>query len=85
MNITLGENNLSKVNPISIYPNPSNGLINIKSDFYDDDVMVTDLTGKLISSLSISIGNNLVNIQYLSPGLYFLKTKMGVEKILIFY
>lgn len=85
MNITLGENNLSKVNPISIYPNPSNGLINIKSDFYDNDAMVTDLTGKWISSLSISIGNNFVNIQHLSPGLYFLKTKIGVEKILISY
>ncbi len=85
MNITLGEDNLSKVNPISIYPNPSNGLINIKSDFYDNDAMVTDLTGKWISSLSISIGNNFVNIQHLSPGLYFLKTKIGVEKILISY
>ncbi len=85
MNITLGENHPSKVNHISVFPNPTNGQINIVSDFNDDNVVITDMTGKWISSFSFSVGNNLIDIQYLSPGLYFLKTKMGVEKIFISY
>ncbi|MBK9414061.1 MAG: T9SS type A sorting domain-containing protein [Bacteroidetes bacterium] len=56
-------------------------MINIQSDFDDDKVVITDLTGKCISSLKISVGNNLLNIQNLLPGLYFLRTKIGVEKV----
>lgn len=84
MHITLGENSPSKNNPTSIFPNPSNGIFTILSDFYDDYVMVTDMTGKCITSQSLPVGNNLVNLQYLSAGIYFLKSKRGVEKILIF-
>ncbi len=84
MNITLSEEHLEKVNPLNIFPNPSKGLIHIVSDFSDDVVIVTDMTGKCVSSLSFSVGNNLFDIQNLTPGLYFLKTKIGVEKILIY-
>ena len=84
MNITLGANDPDKVKKLTVFPNPSDGLINIQSDFDDDKVVITDMTGKCISSLKITGGNNLENIQNLLPGLYLLKTTMGVEKILIF-
>ena len=84
MNITLGANNPDKVKKLTVFPNPSDGLINIQSDFNDDKVVITDMTGKCISSLKITVGNNLLNIQNLLPGLYFLRTKIGVEKVLIF-
>ncbi len=84
MNITLGANDPDKVKKLTVFPNPSDGLINIQSDFDDDKVVITDLTGKCISTLKISVGNNLVNIQNLLPGLYFLRTKIGFTRTLSF-
>ena len=34
------------------YPNPTNGIINIKADIDIDEIFLTDLTGKLLQSLT---------------------------------
>ncbi len=83
MNITLGEDRHVKSDVATLFPNPSEGLFSIFSDFSDGNAIITDLMGKFIISIALSKGNNVVNIQNISSGIYLLKTKAGVEKILI--
>lgn len=82
--LTAGQFELDKENNyISVFPNPSDGLINILSDI-NADVLLIDMTGKRVLTISLSAGRNLIDVQYLSPGFYFLKTEIGVAKILIY-
>lgn len=66
------EENLLAEN-ISIYPNPSNGIINIKNteDLTFDKVTIYDLYGKVVLE---SPGNiSRINIENLSSGFYFIQ------------
>lgn len=83
MNITLGESGPDKLKKLTVFPNPSDGLFSIFSDSSDESAMITDLSGRSIISIVLSKGNNVVNFQNISSGVYLLKTKAGVNKILI--
>ena len=72
----LKENNIENI--ISIYPNPSNGFINISSKINLKDAMITvlDLTGKEVLTLNYSsLKNQSIDLNNLSDGIYFIKIK----------
>lgn len=56
---------------VTIWPNPSTGMVNIKSDFKEDNAMIsiTDVAGRIISRMSY---RNTVDISSLSNGAYML-------------
>lgn len=56
---------------VSIYPNPSNGEINIKSETLIDKIKVTDLLGKIVYESNPSKKNEIINIKL--PGVYFVE------------
>lgn len=72
---------ISKESGISIYPNPSNGELNIVNSNFNNTLSsleIKDVTGRLISSYSFQNSNNFkVNIS--TKGIYFmhLKTTAG--------
>lgn len=70
----LGTNEIMAHNPISIYPNPSNGtfFINSKNALVGKEFKIYDLTGKLISSGFINQKQEL-NLNHLNQGIYVLK------------
>jgi len=57
---------------ITLYPNPSSGLIHIdsKGNF---EMKVFTLTGQLVFEKQLIIGENEVNLSFLNAGLYFVK------------
>ena len=65
---------------ISIYPNPTNRLVNINSDKFDiTDVQLFSITGRLIKSFTISNKVSQIDISQFPAGMYFLtiKTEKG--------
>lgn len=68
-------------NELEIYPNPSNGIITIKSADYQGEINVFTISGKLILSTWI-LENDQRNI-VLESGVYFVKDKNGNTKKVI--
>lgn len=57
---------------LSVYPNPVNDRIHIQGIINKTDVKLYDVTGNLISEFKISNDENSIDIQNLSPSIYFL-------------
>ncbi len=83
--IVLGLNDNSlNVDEFEIYPNPSEGELNVHFSIPSDNqvyISIKDVMGKLIQTNSINgvEGSNLVllDTKNLSPGIYFLNTQIG--------
>ena len=76
---------INSVNSIKIYPNPSNGLINIVVS-EKSDINVYDVTGKLIDNFKIN--SNEIKSFHQSAGMYFVQItdihgKVTTEKVII--
>ena len=80
--------NLEKLG-ISIYPNPSNGLFTIKSDFEGSVTYeIIDIMGKQINKTEKLIkGENTIDASSFNKGLYLIKFELEsgyyVEKLII--
>ncbi len=87
--IVSGVDEISDINYLSIYPNPSNGDVTIQFEnqngVKDVNVLIRDLRGQVLDSYTIlaNEGNNLVLIgrNEISSGLYFVELRVGSQKI----
>ena len=70
---------------ILIYPNPSNGNINIESDFKENSIIqITDLLGNTIKNIVVNKGENKIQIKNLPPAFYLVRINENVcEKIVV--
>ena len=60
------------ISGVSIYPNPSNGVININLDEPGDYfIQVTDLLGKVVHEVSVQ-NNTTLNLENIDKGIYLL-------------
>ncbi len=64
---------LKNDNNFTMYPNPAKSVVSLQVDklIGAGSIVVTDLYGKQVKTLPLSMGNNLVNIANLSKGFYF--------------
>ena len=63
-----------KPTSISVYPNPSNDLINIKLDDNQlSKIELYDITGKLLFKKNLKANNYVLNIANYPSGIYLLK------------
>ncbi len=69
---------------LSLFPNPSGGLINLRSAS-DRTISIYDMSGQLHHLSRVTTGDNLIDLSRLKPGLYLLSTENGQTscKILI--
>jgi len=80
-----GIKELTDLENISVYPNPSNGIFNIAVDDDNDiqSIEVFDLLGKKVFEANdLSGANAIINLQNASKGMYLIKVKTinGVAK-----
>lgn len=72
---------------VSVYPNPANDLINIKSTLSEGSITIFDMTGKLLLNQQISGAMNSINTSELKNGIYNLiisnGEKTSSEKLII--
>jgi hypothetical protein len=68
----LSNNNVDATAKISLYPNPSNGIVKIKTN-ETVDVTVTDLTGKVVFTMKQVSNDSQMNLSSLQKGIYLAK------------
>jgi len=66
----------------NIVPNPNNGHFNIKSNIQTIGHLY-NTEGRIIKTINLEIGDNLIENNELTKGVYFLKTNQSVVKIAI--
>jgi hypothetical protein len=83
----LGVQNVSANLGVSVYPNPTENVLNIdlgNNDYLD--IEITDNTGKVVLTQTIQSKITTIDLSHLSAGVYFMKTanKLGeqVQKIM---
>ena len=72
----LANNTFSGIAGLDIYPNPSNGIINLKLPT-DLQIEIYNNLGQLLSSEKMFSGANIINISDKAAGVYFLKANDG--------
>jgi len=71
--LTVPTEELSKIENVRIYPNPTTGIISIESDFNDvKNIELRSMDGKLIYEIS-ELRDNTIDLSHLAPGSYILK------------
>ncbi len=73
---TVGTNNVDKLSDIQIYPNPASSFVNVWSD-ESIRINVFNQVGKIVGSQKLSRGNNRVELNHLTSGVYFLRYENG--------
>jgi len=73
-----------KLEQLSIYPNPTVGLLNITTPKPNGTrVQILDLSGKILRDLRLSSKSQEVDLSDLSEGLYFIRYDEVVEKLVV--
>jgi hypothetical protein len=67
---------------LSVYPNPANTMLMIKTDLPTEMTMTNSL-GKAVHKSVLKKGTNQINIEAFSPGVYFITTNQGAYTKLI--
>ena len=68
----LGTSDIRKI-AVGIYPNPTNGILNIKTDSDIDKVNVTNVVGQ---KMNVQFSNNTINMQQLQKGVYIVELQL---------
>jgi hypothetical protein len=70
-------------NDLTVFPNPTSGLVTIKNDSNTvDSIVVSDILGKTVQNKTINGKTVEINLSNLSSGVYYLKAKSGdLEKV----
>lgn len=66
---------------ISVYPNPTNGIINIKSSSNLKDITMYDMTGKLVFNSALNSLNASFDFNDYANGIYIVKITNKTETI----
>lgn len=60
----------------NVFPNPSTGIISLKSEVAADKITVMDVNGKVVSRHD-SVQNNQIDVHFLPDGIYLLRIQVG--------
>ena len=77
----LGISEITNPSSTKIFPNPATSFINIISD-KEQTITITDVLGQTIYQSKIINNQSSINISSWDKGVYFVKTKEGVQKII---
>ena len=84
--IVVGTNDIDKSSEVSIFPNPTNGTLNVWMDFAEAknlDIRVNDITGKQVYAEDLGVINGTtthsINLEHLPKGVYLFQLMNGTE------
>jgi hypothetical protein len=91
VNPNTGVNSFAEKINVSVYPNPTYGLLYIKLDNYRNeiiDMMIYDSYGRTVVKHQLESANNSYDLSKLAPGAYFVRLQSGdnvmSKKILLY-
>jgi hypothetical protein len=68
-------------NKIRVYPNPASHQLTISNLEVDSEIQLTDLAGNVLMTRPVSSESLSLDISSLPRGLYLVRTKDGVKKV----
>lgn len=74
------ENISNELNTLTIYPNPADNYIYLDATFLNGDVYIYNSIGQLVKKVNITGNNNIVNVDELVSGNYFVLYTAGNMK-----
>ncbi len=73
-----------KVESLKVYPNPTTGILTIKSkDLKGKKITLTDLNGKIVLSFKATENKTKINLSNYSKGIYTLKSENALAKVVV--
>ncbi len=74
---TLATKDFEERSKFMIYPNPSQGIVNVKSD-HDTDLSIINQSGQILKTVKVTADTiNTINVENLSDGIYFIREMKG--------
>ena len=73
------------LNDFSIYPNPSNGILNIKLQSFgsEKEIKIANIEGKIVHRSIANKDNIELNLSFLKPGAYFVSLDGFITKMVL--
>ena len=78
VNVYSGLNDLSETK-ISVYPNPTTGIINLEASVRPSSVSITDITGKVLEQSNFNSISQTYDLSNYPSGIYFIKIQTENE------
>ncbi|HRY34230.1 MAG TPA: serine hydrolase [Bacteroidales bacterium] len=69
------------MNAFVVYPNPTTGLLYVTGLPLQSEILLTDITGRLISSMIMNKPSVSVDLRKMPPGIYLIRTALGTKKV----
>lgn len=66
---------------INIYPNPTDGILNIELPEANATLKISNILGKEVRTMQLSSDRTVIDLNSLSPGMYFVEIQMSEAKI----
>jgi hypothetical protein len=80
----ISRNELSSINSLNIYPNPSEGFISINSEkIIEKKLKLIDLGGQIVLSEIIKENNTNINLGHICPGIYTIQAGSYITKLVV--
>ena len=68
----------NELNNVSIYPNPTNGVVNVRlPEEYSGNITITDISGRVIDRFIIHNSNEKIDLSGVQKGMYFIKLQQS--------
>ncbi|MAM22378.1 MAG: hypothetical protein CL817_01415, partial [Croceibacter sp.] len=77
------EETIDKTTNFSVYPNPATSHFSLNTEIPNLEFKLYNISGKLVMQGFAGSKNHQVNISSLTPGMYFLNTKLGATKLIV--
>jgi hypothetical protein len=75
---------IDEIAKINIYPNPAKDFLKIEiQEYIDDNLIITDLTGKTLITKAVTSNNIEIDVSSLNSGLYLIKIGGYIGKFII--
>lgn len=69
----------------TVFPNPGKGQVTISGNFEPNSLLqVIDIGGRITWQRNISSSQAIIHLPHLSPGLYIVRCKEAVKKLVIY-
>ena len=56
-----------------IYPNPSSGILNIKTSLKDSELCIFDISGRLVQYMEIEKYHTTIDVKHIKDGFYIVR------------
>ncbi len=77
---------IQKVNEVKLFPNPADNYFNIDNDFGAEYISISDLSGRILKKITISMGRNKVVTDEFENGIYLITFDKGqTQKLVVFH